>query len=296
MTTTPRAAAQLLARCQTLKIALRIEDGRLRCFGRNADLTPELRDKLAAHESELLALLAGGSVIGAAHGDGAQDFAAALDRVAKLATLSVEQPGDGAQDSAAALDPSGWTCPACGSARIAHGLRRLWCLDCETDAGPAANGPQDANEGDAGDWLERIDGDGRRTWQRADFDGLEVIDFPEPCAVCGGVDRWQDLVGGWHCAKCEPRTTGPRLRELARRLRTRYGMTEPDQDAAADAHGQDIHAPERSAPGGSGPAVPDAILRDSPTRCGDCGREVIPGQPGRAAGLCFDCWAKQKGR
>jgi len=44
------------------------------------------------------------------------------------------------------------------------------------------------------------------------------------------------------------------------------------------------------------PAVPSEILADPIPTCGDCGRprSVVPGQPGRPAGLCFDCWGKRR--
>jgi len=59
----------------------------------------------------------------------------------------------------------------------------------------------------------------------------EIIDLPEPCPSCGRWDFWQDLRGTWHCEACSPRTAGPRLRELAERLRTRYGGPVADRQA-----------------------------------------------------------------
>lgn len=46
------------------------------------------------------------------------------------------------------------------------------------------------------------------------------------------------------------------------------------------------------------PPVPAEIIADPRPICGDCGRvPVVPGQPGRQAGLCFGCWIRtQKGR
>ena len=85
-----------------------------------------------------------------------------------------------------------------------------------------------------GEWQEVINRDGRRIWQRADVAGCESIDWPTPCEVCGGVLYWWDLRGGQRCERCEPRTTGPRLRELAQRLREQYGHP------ADDDHGRNL--------------------------------------------------------
>ena len=42
------------------------------------------------------------------------------------------------------------------------------------------------------------------------------------------------------------------------------------------------------------PVVPAEIIADPIPACSDCGRVlVVPGQPGRLAGLCFDCWSKE---
>ncbi|NLF70065.1 MAG: hypothetical protein GX575_13575 [Candidatus Anammoximicrobium sp.] len=84
------------------------------------------------------------------------------------------------------------------------------------------DGPQDLQPSDidAGEWTERETGDG---WvlERADAAGLEIIDV-EPCPRCQGIERWQDLLGGWHCEHCEPRTRATWLREHAQRLRERH--------------------------------------------------------------------------
>ncbi len=43
------------------------------------------------------------------------------------------------------------------------------------------------------------------------------------------------------------------------------------------------------------PAVPDSIIADPMPTCSNCGqRAVVPGQPGRPAGLCFSCWGKRR--
>jgi hypothetical protein len=146
-----------------------------------------------------------------------------------------------------------------------------------------AGDPQEQPETDAAGWLERIDANGRTSWTRADVAALEVIDFPTPCEVCGAFDRWQDLRGGWHCARCEPRKTGPRLRKLAYQLRWQYGISAPDLQPRTDNRPKGRQWP---------PVVPDNIAADPYPACSDCGRPVIPGQPGRPAGLCVNCWMK----
>ncbi len=83
-----------------------------------------------------------------------------------------------------------------------------------------ADGPQD-DHGDAGEWLELTDPDGRRCLVRSDAADITIIDL-QPCPVCGGLERWQDLAGGWHCERCEPRTRATWLREHAQRLRERH--------------------------------------------------------------------------
>jgi hypothetical protein len=43
------------------------------------------------------------------------------------------------------------------------------------------------------------------------------------------------------------------------------------------------------------PTVPGSILADRIPACSKCGRcAVVPGQPGRPAGLCFACWGKRR--
>ncbi len=85
--------------------------------------------------------------------------------------------------------------------------------------------PQDS---DAAGWIERETADG---WElvRADVADDEVIDL-QPCPVCGGLEIWQDVAGGWHCPACSP--PSPRsavLRELAQRIQKRY-RTAPQDD------------------------------------------------------------------
>ncbi|NLF73191.1 MAG: hypothetical protein GX575_29495 [Candidatus Anammoximicrobium sp.] len=42
---------------------------------------------------------------------------------------------------------------------------------------------------------------------------------PAACGQCGGLERWQDLAGGWHCARCNPPIRAQIIRERAKRLR-----------------------------------------------------------------------------
>ena len=46
-----------------------------------------------------------------------------------------------------------------------------------------------------------------------------TIPLPAPCSKCESVDRWQDVAGGWHCAKCDPPIRSQIIREQAKRLR-----------------------------------------------------------------------------
>ena len=45
---------------------------------------------------------------------------------------------------------------------------------------------------------------------------------PEECDQCGGLERWEDLAGGWHCALCDPPVRAQRIRERAEKLRRRH--------------------------------------------------------------------------
>jgi len=114
-------------------------------------------------------------------------------------------------------------CPVCGSTETVCGTRSLWCRDCadagrETCLGPI---PTAGDSGDAGEWLDLPDADGRRCLVRSELAGLEIIDA-KPCPVCGGLERWQDLADGWHCERCSPALgLGQQLRERAAQLRER---------------------------------------------------------------------------
>jgi len=36
-----------------------------------------------------------------------------------------------------------------------------------------------------------------------------------PCIACGGMYRWQDAAGAWHCGQCEPDPSAHRLRGVS---------------------------------------------------------------------------------
>ena len=57
---------------------------------------------------------------------------------------------------------------------------------------------------------------------RCDAAGLETTCLSESCPACGRLERWEDLAGGWHCERCEPRTRAIQLRQRADELRDRY--------------------------------------------------------------------------
>jgi ribosomal protein L37AE/L43A len=183
------SAYALRAECQNRGIRLQALPGdRLDVAGPSGSLTPDLVAALKEHKAELLRLLA--------------------------------DDGDARQ------------CPACGSIKIAVGVRRLWCIECEADCGPADSADADTirpnpretpivsaqTPENEPEWLEIIGADGRRIWQRADMPEMTVEDIRE-CGTCGGIEHWQDLRGGWHCERCDPRTAGPRLRRRAEEIR-----------------------------------------------------------------------------
>lgn len=62
-------------------------------------------------------------------------------------------------------------------------------------------------------WLEVVNSDGTVGLVHPDHVDDEVIDIPAPCAVCGGIVFWWDMLGRQHCERCEPRTTAERLQE-----------------------------------------------------------------------------------
>lgn len=152
-------------------------------------------------------------------------------------------------------------------------ILRLLAGGVDDPADGSAHGPDLPDPG--GELELAVDATGRRTWRHPDEPETETAPVPDPCPSCGGIEQWRDLQGGWHCLRCDPCTAGPRLRKLA--------MRRPKQPTRP--------APTPGARRPQPPVVPDAIVADPIPTCSDCGRpEVIPGQPGRRAGLCFDCW------
>jgi len=83
--------------------------------------------------------------------------------------------------------------------------------------------PADGSQyGDAAEWQEFIDPDGRRCLVRADAAELEIIDVPAPCPVCGGIVFWWDVAGNTHCEACSPLRRSEALRALAAEIRRRH--------------------------------------------------------------------------
>ena len=75
----------------------------------------------------------------------------------------------------------------------------------------------------AAGWTEQETPDGWRILERADMAGLEIIDLPDPCPNCGGLEVWQDMAGELYCVTCSPAPdTGERLRRLAALARARH--------------------------------------------------------------------------
>jgi hypothetical protein len=114
-------------------------------------------------------------------------------------------------------------CPVCGSVAAVAGARFLWCLKCA-----AAGRETRLGEHDMAGWSEYTAPEGRHGWQRADLAGCQVVDL-QPCPNCGGLLVWWDVTGGRHCEDCSPTKAGPRLREVAQRLRERYARDFPQK-------------------------------------------------------------------
>jgi hypothetical protein len=95
-------------------------------------------------------------------------------------------------------------CPWCRRTALVDGERGAWCTNCDRLA-----------------WLEMPGGD----FIRADHVDDQVLDPPDPCADCGGIERWQDAGGRLRCPSCDPVPGhGARLRGLAARIHAASNM------------------------------------------------------------------------
>jgi hypothetical protein len=134
-------------------------------------------------------------------------------------------------------------------------------------------------DAEASEWTERETAYGW-TYERADAAGLDIVDIPAPCPECGGIAFWFDLAGGAHCEACSPpKSSTKSLRERAAESHQLHSVTRtPD------------HQP-------STVRVPSEIIADPIPICRDCQRRpVVSGQPGRPAGLCYECWTLEQAR
>jgi ribosomal protein L37AE/L43A len=231
-------AAEVLAECHARNIMLQAHGGRLDIDAPGDALTPDLLARLQAHKPELLAMLAGGPValprcdpFGA---DGAQD--GQLRQGECLGSGDVQKR---------TIDGPVWQVAIGGGQSDVHAVsqhpRHFRMPDFvgvttgepkyERLKGPTVQ--QVANDlrvhsfsigsmsnARQAEWHERETVEG---WElvRVDVADAEIHDL-QPCPICGCLEIWQDIGGTWHCERCEPRTAGPRLRELAQRLRERY--------------------------------------------------------------------------
>jgi hypothetical protein len=147
------------------------------------------------------------------------------------------------------------------------------------------DGPQDAHasptggvdlrpqDSDAADWIKYTTANGRQGWQRSDLDGCEIIDPPAPCPDCGGIVFWWDVAGGQHCERCQPPRHGPRLRELAQRLRERHAAENRPHGLPQDARNGATMTCDPS-----GGPMPQASVYATPAQAADSGenRRAVP--------------------
>ncbi len=165
------------------------------------------------------------------------------------------------------------------------GCDPLGVVSAHGDDGDAGQDLQ-PQDGDAGEWQEYIDPDGRRGWVRADVADCEVVDL-QPCPNCDGMVSWWDAAGGAHCEACSPAPgRGQRLQQRAAELRGRYPATRQGE----------LQPRSLTVPRTWPAAVPSEIIADPIPTCSDCGRprSVVGGQPGRPLGFCFSCWSKRR--
>ena len=265
----------LLAECHARQIELQARGDQLDIDAPVGELTDELLQRLRDAKAQLLVVLAGGPISGVlADQDLHRGAVGPSVKAGKGTQLQVAPGGDpcgadraGGDYGDAGHDPkidskmAIW-CPWCSSPWLLDGTGGLWCVDCERLA-----------------W--EVSGTGGLV--RCDVAGLDTTFLPEPCPACGRLERWEDLAGGWHCERCEPRTRAIQLRQRAAELRERYFVM---GEVAVLPQTVTVAVTRDS-------VVPSEIIADPVMVCRDCGHSVVPGQPGRPSGRCFGCWSKQ---
>jgi hypothetical protein len=118
---------------------------------------------------------------------------------------------------------------------VSGGLR-LHCPKAEIAAAVEAGRVELETILTGGDQDEPVVG-GLATWLR------ENTVAPIDCPTCGGgLDVWEDVRGGLHCAKCDPPVVAQRLRAAAERIRRRrsssYRHGERQSRSPARSHGK----------------------------------------------------------
>jgi hypothetical protein len=196
-------AVELFAELTRLGIRLEAHGDRLRYSPRSA-VTPDLAKRMNDHKGELLAL-ALSMPIGADI-----DLSTASTSTQPPKTSDLEGCVDvDAVDTPEVYSDDGWP-PGCIDPEgeplfppdTMEALRAADVQWADDDATEPASEPLGA--------------DG---WPPDCIDPNELT----PCGECGTLELWQTLAGNWRCMKCDPPTKARQLRELARRIRKRYG-------------------------------------------------------------------------
>jgi hypothetical protein len=195
------------------RLGIRIEahGDRLRYSPRSA-VTPDMAQRMKAHKGELLGILRC-DIDSGCEGGGEHEWEDAHESDGKtrrfckrcckfggfvLADGTIKQPNPIPKVKWAA-DSTTIRCPWCHGKRLIDGCSGLWCDECERLA-----------------WFDTPTGG----VMRADFAGVEPIDPPTSCPICGGsVFSW-NCRGDALCVNCAPQHR--RSREmLARTVRLR---------------------------------------------------------------------------